>query len=41
MRTFVCKHPILTAMTCAAAAFAAGAAFVGYYLSTWMILPLI
>lgn len=41
MRTFICKHPIVTALTFAAAAFAAGAAFVGHYLSTWMILPLI
>ena len=41
MQAFVSKHPILTAMTFAAAGFAAGVAFVGYYLSSWMVLPLI
>lgn len=41
MRIFISKHPILIAMTAAAAGFAAGIALVGYYLSSWMVLPLI
>jgi hypothetical protein len=41
MRTFISKHPVLSLTTFAAAAFAAGAAFMGYCFSSWMILPLI
>ena len=41
MRTFISKHPVLTAVTMAAAGFAAGIAFVDYCLNSWMVLPLI
>jgi hypothetical protein len=42
MRTWMTKHPILLTMSLTAAALAAAVAVVvDYYMSSWLILPLI
>lgn len=41
MRTWIHNHTLVVTLSLTALAFAAGAAFASYCLSSWLILPLI
>jgi hypothetical protein len=41
MRTWLTNHPVLFALSVAAATFAATLATINYVLGSWLILPLI